>query len=343
MPKKIYILVYALYGFLIVGRAHAQEVPVPEPNNDTELEIEESAEVFLDAYSDDFQENFFEALKQKGIENYDKSINALLKCKQLDASDPVVDHELAKVYAASRKYPQAEDYALTALKAQPENLWYAETLITVLQNQGKSIESLVSELPFNQPEFSKNLASLYLKKGNYETALTIIRKADQNRITKAMATKIEDSIQKRETFKKAARAVKDGSGSANSRPRPETGTTSGLNSADSEISEPNPLEVYKTRLQALMQTDSVSVLNKLSEEALESYPAQPYFYFAQGVALNKMGLNEEAVETLETALDYLIDDTSLENSIYQALADTYTALNDAVKANMYLRKIKPGF
>lgn len=36
---------------------------------------EESAEISLELYSDEFQEYFFEALKQKGIENYDKAIN----------------------------------------------------------------------------------------------------------------------------------------------------------------------------------------------------------------------------------------------------------------------------
>ena len=31
--------------------------------------------------SDGFQTAFFEAIKQKGIENYDKAINLLVKCK----------------------------------------------------------------------------------------------------------------------------------------------------------------------------------------------------------------------------------------------------------------------
>jgi hypothetical protein len=44
---------------------------------------EESAAVSLEAYTDEFQEHFFEALKQKGIENYDKAINELLVCRQL--------------------------------------------------------------------------------------------------------------------------------------------------------------------------------------------------------------------------------------------------------------------
>lgn len=334
-------MICPLVFLLVTLPTYAQKDPASDPG--PELEIENSADVFLEAYSDDFQENFFEALKQKGIENYDKAINALLKCKQLDASNPVVDHELAKVYYASKQYPLAEEYALTAVTSEPENLWYADTLIAILQKQGKTVEALTTELPFDRPEFSENLASIYLRKGYYETALTIIKKANQNSITKAMTSKINDSIQKREALNTAALAATEEGDGANSEPSSSEGTASGLNSAEGATLEPNPLEEYKSKMEALMQTDSLPLLQELSEEALESYPAQPYFYFAQGYALTKMGKHQDAVETLEAALDYLIDDTSLENRIYQELADAYTALSKSVKANMYLSKIKPGF
>ncbi|MGB6153377.1 MAG: hypothetical protein WBG48_15465 [Pricia sp.] len=328
MSKVIAIVVCVMGSLIAPLQIYAQEEPVSEPG--PELDVENSAAVFLEGYSDEFQENFFEALKQKGIENYDRAINALLKCKQLDASNAVIDHELAKAYGASRQYPIAEDYALTAVTAEPENFWYTDTLIEILQKQGKSIEGLPTELPFDQPEFSENLASLYLKKGNYETALAIIKKATQNSVTKAMAAKINDSIQKRNISTTASSGT-------------EAGITGNSDRAEKQDTEANPLDDYKVKMESLMQTDSLSELQKLSEEALENYPAQPYFYFVQGYALNKMGKNEQGIENLEAALDFLIDDTSLENKIYQELADAYTALDNAVKANMYLRKIKPGF
>ncbi|SDD70485.1 Tetratricopeptide repeat-containing protein [Pricia antarctica] len=316
MYKALFTLI-GLLGFLLIPiQSRAQENPDPDPDPD----VENSAEVFLEAYSDDFQENFFEALKQKGIENYDKAINSFLKCKQLDATNPVIDHELAKVYYETKQYPLAEEYALTAVKAEPENLWYVDTLIAILQKQGKSTETMTAELPFDQPEFSENAASVYFEKGNYEIALRIINKAIQSKFAATLTAKINDSIEKREA-------------------RP-TSTTLALEKPNIAS---NPVEDYKFRMEGLIQADSLPLLQQLSEEALESYPSQPYFYFAQGYALNKTGKHQEAVETLEAALDYLIDDTSLENKIFQQLADAYTALNNAVKANTYLRKIKPGF
>jgi len=80
-----------------------------------------------------------------------------------------------------------------------------------------------------------------------------------------------------------------------------------------------------------------------SEEAIESYPSQPYFYYLNGHALNKSAKHKEAVEILEAALDYMLDDVSLLNNIYQELVDAHTALNNSSKANTYLRMIKPGF
>ena len=60
------LFVFTLFALPIQGKAQQRD-----------MNIEDSSEVFLEEYSDTFQENFFEALKQKGIENYDKAINLL--------------------------------------------------------------------------------------------------------------------------------------------------------------------------------------------------------------------------------------------------------------------------
>ncbi|MEP1982646.1 MAG: hypothetical protein ABJJ07_03210 [Maribacter dokdonensis] len=73
---------------------------------------------------------------------------------------------------------------------------------------------------------------------------------------------------------------------------------------------------------------------------MESFPSQPYFYYANGAALNSIQKHKDAIEILEGALDYLIDDIPLENAIYKELVKAYTATNNTSKANMYLSKIK---
>ena len=67
------------------------------------IQEEESSEVFLEEYTDKFEETFFEALKQKGIENYDRAINLLLECKAMEPFDATIDHELAKAYFSDKE------------------------------------------------------------------------------------------------------------------------------------------------------------------------------------------------------------------------------------------------
>jgi tetratricopeptide (TPR) repeat protein len=85
------------------------------------------------------------------------------------------------------------------------------------------------------------------------------------------------------------------------------------------------------------------LLDSVSNEALENFPAQPYFYYARGLALNKKNKFREAVSILEASLDYMLDDIPLANKIYKELYEAYTGLNNPEKANVYLRKVNPGF
>jgi tetratricopeptide (TPR) repeat protein len=162
----------------------------------------------------------------------------------------------------------------------------------------------------------------------------------------ALTSQINDSIEKR---KARLDSVRTADRPSRNRPAGESGNSSGTGmngaseSSDPSEVEPNDLEVYKIRIAALTRAQTFPTLQETAEEALESYPSQPDFYYALGYALNQRGKYEEAIEPLETGLDYLIDDVSLANKIYRELADAHTALGDAVKANTYLRKIKPGF
>ena len=286
---------------------------------DQEINIEDSAEVFLEEYSDAFQENFFEALKQKGIENYDKAINLLLECKLIDSTSHVVDYELAKVYLLDEQYIAAQEYAIAALLSAPTNLWYLNTLVTSIQMQGSSLDQTNLNIPFENNKLKENLALIYFKQKNYQKALTVLTDIKKSAFTKDLSTKIKDSISKLEV-KKSKEEV----------PAPNA-------------IKANPLEELKAQMAELMVQNKIPELVARSEEAIENYPSQPYFYYINGYALNKSAKHKEAVGILEAALDYMLDDVPLLNKIYQELVDAHTALNNSSEANTYLRMIKPGF
>ena len=313
--KNAILIIGFLVG-LIPSQTYAQE---------NKIEVEDSAEVSLEDYSDDFQEFFFEALKQKGIENYDRSINLLLECKLLDADNTVVDHELAKVYLADKKYLLAQKHSIVALVSEPTNTWYLNTLVEILQKQGNTIDNVKSSIPYDNVKLKENLALIYFKKKNYKDSKAVLKNLKKSVFTENLASKINDSIERNKRKKLKKQAV----------------SSSITNTNNSKL---DPSQGYVTKIKELILVNNFVQLQKVSGEALENYPSQPYFYYAQGLALNKNRRNKDAIEILEAGLDYMIGDTiSLANDIYAALADAYAAINNTVKSNMYLSKIKIGF
>jgi len=45
-----------------------------------------------------------------------------------------------------------------------------------------------------------------------------------------------------------------------------------------------------------------------------------------------------AIESLETGIDYLLDDVKMEQDFYQQLATAYTLKGDTKKANLFTNK-----
>ena len=277
---------------------------------------EESAEVYLEEYTDEFQEIFFEAIKQKGIENYDKAINLFLECKGMEPEKVVIDHELAKVYLVEKQYISALEYGLTALTSEPENYWYLNTVVDVLRTQGRSILDIKDRIEYNNTTLKENLALILYRNGNYPDALEVLKDLDKSSMTEDLTSKIRDSIELAENPESK-----------------ETGIPS---------TETDPVEDYRNRLEALAEQQKFKELEIVAAEALELFPLQPYFYYMSGKALSRNGKQAEATQVLETALDFLLDDQGLANNIYRELANAYKALGNLTKANMYLSKLKSG-
>jgi tetratricopeptide (TPR) repeat protein len=312
--KKLFFLVIGVCGLFSQLTIYAQE--------EREIEVEQSAEVFLEEYSDIFQENFFEGLKQKGIRNYDRAITYFLECKRLQPQNTVVSFELAKFHLYDKQLILAQEYALEAVNREPENYWYAETLVNIIEARKSVLEEVKDDLPKNNDELRSNIAEIYFLKADYVTAQSILKELKATKANERLNQRIYDSL---EIQKNKILPIKVS-----------------IKKISNEAL--NGVEEYKSRINELLagNIDTPKLLST-SEEAMESFPSQPFFYYANGSALNRSQKHNDAIEILETALDYLIDDKVLENKIYKELAFAYTEINNASKANMYLSKIKPGF
>ncbi|MFK2819134.1 hypothetical protein U0L90_03330 [Flavobacteriaceae sp. LMIT009] len=169
MKRKTQILLLIIGIMLIPIASFAQVDFNKTPDDD------------LGNVEDKFQETFYEALKQKGIENYDRSIKALLKCIELDNSKAVIYYELGKNYVKLKNFGAAEDALKKAISKEPSNEWYLDELYGVyyeLDDYDKALKTVKQLVKFH-PDYKEDLAALYLRNKKFKAALKILDELDK--------------------------------------------------------------------------------------------------------------------------------------------------------------------
>jgi len=408
--------------------------------------------------SDAYKELFFEALKQKGIENYDRSVEALLKCIEIDDTESVLFYELGKNYNKLKDYDLAEKALKKAIFITPDNEWYLDELYEVYakQNDYSNAIKTVKLLVKYHIDYKEDLATLYIKTKNYSDALKILDELDQelgvSKIRDSIRNKIysetgskKDQIknlekrmdenpdqetyylaliyrysennEKDKAFETAKKLLEINPNSqlvhlalykfyldenntnkalesmkivlkssmikseaklmvfsdfvafVKENPQFETDLIEitvliGDNDSKSYVElaqyyltkgdKINALKYYEDALK--LEGENFGVLRNIlllyidlerykfaeekSNEALDKYPSQPLFYLINGVALNKLNREKDAIEILEMGLDYIIDDTKMEIDFYKQLSIAHGLLNNTDKAKAFSDKAK---
>lgn len=136
--------------------------------------------------SDAFQEHFFEALKQKGIENYELALNSLDKAEVAAKDDQenkaVVYFEKGKNLAALKRYEEAESNYNRVLEWSPEKIEVLEALYDLYYDD-KNYEAaikLVEKLILQDSDYKEDLANLYHRTQQYDKALILLDEIDQD-------------------------------------------------------------------------------------------------------------------------------------------------------------------
>jgi tetratricopeptide (TPR) repeat protein len=168
MKHKFYILIL-LFGILMFPQVNYAQVDFNKKPDDDLGDVE-----------DKFQEFFYEALKQKGIENYDRSVEALLKCIELDNTVAVLYFELGKNYSLLKNFGDAEDALKKAVSKEPDNEWFLDELygFYVVQNDFDKAIKTVKQLVKYHPDYKEDLAALFVKTKEYNEALKILDDLD---------------------------------------------------------------------------------------------------------------------------------------------------------------------
>jgi tetratricopeptide (TPR) repeat protein len=429
---------------------------IPQTNY-AQVDFNKTPDDDLGNIEDKYQEYFFEALKQKGIENYDRSIKAFLKCVELDDSQSVVYFELGKNYIQLKNFGAAEDVLKKAISKDPDNEWYLNELYGVYEqtndfdNTLKTIKLLVRF----HPDYQENLANLYSKNNKFRQALKILddmdkeygyaksrdylrnqiydangddkdrienleeritnnpkdeqnylkliyRYSEQNDRKNAFNTAqkllenlpsshlvhlalykfyLEDNeterainsmgiVLKSDTVNPEAKAkvLNDFVKFAQDNPQyearlleitadvtdDETGKSSAemaqyyLQKGDKQKAlshfkialqrDADDFDTIKKVLLLQIDLDMFSDAVVLSNQALEMFPSQPILYLANGVANNNLQQYEEAIESLEIGIDYVIDNVIMEIDFYKQLSTAYKYLNNIQKSQSFAKK-----
>ena len=176
--KKITIFCLLLFGTLLVPNIVLAQ---NEPNDVVTID-------------DGFEDFFYEAIKQKSIENYDKAIEALEKGKAIEPENPIVYFELGKNYLAQKKYKEAYDNFEKAAKMDPKNRWAWVGMYDVCYDTRDYNQAIVivEKLIEFKEDYKEDLTSLYMNTQQFDKALELINelntkfgKSDKRELYKA--------------------------------------------------------------------------------------------------------------------------------------------------------------
>ena len=132
----------------------------------------------------EIENNFYESLKQRGIENFDKAIVAIQKCIEKDSTNPVFYHELGKNYLDLKQYVEAENAFKKAIELNPNGRWYLNSLYDVYYQTKNFLKSIpvVQKLISFDPNMSEDLVSLYMYTNQHDKALKLINEIESTSV-----------------------------------------------------------------------------------------------------------------------------------------------------------------
>ncbi|RKS55435.1 tetratricopeptide repeat protein [Gillisia mitskevichiae] len=168
--KRLFIYIFIVQGIFTSG-LNAQEGQNPLQ----EIVLDDLGEV-----SDAFQEHFFEALKQKAIENHEKAIVALKKCEKIQPNNAVVFFELGKNYKSLNDLTNAISNFQKANRLQPNREWILQALMEsyYLNKQFEQGILVNQELVSYNEKYYEDLSKNYFELQQFDKLIALLDQLD---------------------------------------------------------------------------------------------------------------------------------------------------------------------
>lgn len=276
----------------------------------------------------EFQTYFFEALKQTAIKNYGKAIEQLEKCNQLDSSSVAVNFEFSKNYLLLKKYFEASIFIENALEKEPQNIYLLSHKVAVYKAQQMfdlAIE-VQKKIVKMKPIYNDELVLLYIQNQNFEEAKNLITEIEENGLKTTKINGYKDYLLKLAEISKV-----------------EIQPENDLKNNDIEtlkisFAKSQDYTVLNEILVKELNSEMFDFLYVDSKDGLDLFPAQPFLYKMNAIALNKLEKYNEAIIVLTIGIDFVVDDNEMEADFYEQFSIAYEKLGNKSEALKYKQK-----
>jgi len=270
--------------------------------------------------------------------------------------------EKVKLYTAEGKYDKAVDILNTLIEKNPGEPSYYQLLAETWLKAGKEAKALevyntlLAKNP-NDGETQLALAEFYYKKGDHAAAFDMLKKAFGNpklSIDNKVSILYNDYLMqpnkdeedKTETYTLAKIMVATHPSEAKAHAIYGDVFYLDKNYDSARVQYRKSLEtkkdifaVWQQLLVCEGELKDYKALADESDKALELFPSQPFVYFMDGVSNLQLKNYKKAADVLESGVDQVADNNSLEIDFYNNLAEAYYRLNDYTKSDMYFEKV----
>lgn len=270
----------------------------------------------------EFQKYFFKALSEKSIKNYRKAIENLEFCNEISPEDVSVFFEFSKNYYLLNQTTEAKLYIEKALVEEPNNLWMLGHLVDIYKKERDYPSAVITQKKIVVQDAKKKpelIRLLYLSR-NFSEAVELMNELEKEKGLSKNLKALKLSLE----FRKGTSLKKE---------------NDNLKSLIASFEENTSFALLKKVLEK-SSTEDVSVFHKYSEKAIDLFPAQPYAYLMHGKSLQIQSKFQKAMTILDSGIDFVIDNPTLEASFYEILAKVHDGLGNTTKAQEYRNKVK---
>jgi len=249
-----------------------------------------------------------------------------------------LNFEFAKNYLLLKDYENALFFDEKILATNPDNIYVLEHIKKVYraQHDVKNAIEIQKKIIALKPERKEKLIMLYVSDNQIDKAKEVYTElANKNQyITNAAYYKRRLFRSKaKETLHQLAKKGKT------KRATEQVSNNTSVSSLKAQFKKNKKYAVLK---QLLIEEEKLNQFTLVEEDAksgLELFPAQPFLYFMQGKAANKLHKSNEAIEVLKAGLDFIIDNKVLQANFYEQLQKSYIALGNNKEATKYANKV----